>query len=78
MEFEWDPERAWANEDMHGVSFFEATEVFDDDHSSAVRDSDHSLGENRYLIFRVSKGGKHLVVSYTDVVIEFDSFQRGR
>jgi uncharacterized DUF497 family protein len=45
MEFEWDPEKARANEDKHGVSFFEATEVFDDDHSSAVREPDHSVGE---------------------------------
>ena len=66
MEFEWDPEKARANEDKHGVSFFEATEVFDDDHSSAVRDPDHSLDEDRYLIFGVSKGGTYLVVSYTE------------
>ena len=51
MEFEWDPVKARANEGEHGVSFFEACEVFDDDHSSAARDPDHSIDEDRYLIF---------------------------
>ena len=66
MNFEWDLAKADANENKHGVSFLEACEVFDDDHSSAVRDPDHSLDEDRYLIFGMSKGGKHLVVSYTE------------
>ena len=66
MDFECDPDKARANESKHGVSFFEACEVFDDDHSSTARDPDHSLDENRYLIFGMSKGGKHLVISYTE------------
>ena len=49
MDFEWDPAKARTNENKHGVSFFEACEVFADDHSSAVRDPDHALDENRYL-----------------------------
>jgi uncharacterized DUF497 family protein len=49
----------------HGVSFLEASEVFDDGHSSSVPDPDHSEDESRYLIFGVSKSGKYLVVSYT-------------
>jgi len=66
MDFEWDPEKARANESKHAVSFIEACEVFDDDHSSAVPDPDHSSDEDRYLIFGMSKAGKHLVVSYTE------------
>ena len=66
MDFEWDPEKARANESKHGISFLEACEVFDDDHSSIVLDPDHSTDENRYLIFGMAKGGKHLVVSYTE------------
>ena len=66
MDFEWDPEKARENLSKHGVSFLEASEVFDDDHSSTARDPDHSVNEDRYLIFGMSKGGKHLVVSYTD------------
>jgi uncharacterized DUF497 family protein len=43
-----------------------ASEVFDDDHSSSVRDPDHSISEERYLIFGISRQGKHLVVAYTE------------
>ncbi len=64
--FEWDPEKARDNEQKHGVDFLEASEVFDDDHSSCVQDPDHSVDEERYLIFGISKQGKHLVVSYTE------------
>jgi uncharacterized protein len=60
------PEKARENEQKHGVTFLEASEVFDDDHSSSVRDPDHSVDEERYLIFGISKQGKHLVVSYTE------------
>jgi hypothetical protein len=64
--FEWDPVKAEENEQKHEVTFLEASEVFDDDHSSTVRDPDHSVDEERYLIFGISKQGKHLVVSYTE------------
>ena len=64
--FEWDSEKARENEQKHQVTFTEATEVFDDDHSSAVSDPDHSLQEQRHLIFGISSQGKHLVVSYTE------------
>ena len=36
--FEWDAEKARENEQKHGVSFPEASEVFADDHSSSVSD----------------------------------------
>jgi len=64
--FEWDPEKARENEQKHGISFFEASEVFDDDHSSSVRDPDHSIDEARYLIFGMSRQGRYLVVSYAE------------
>jgi len=71
MDFEWNPEKAKLNESKHGVSFFEACEAFDDDHSSAVRDPDHSGDEERYLIFGLSKAGSYLVVSYTEHSVDF-------
>jgi hypothetical protein len=40
MDFEWDHEKAVANEGKHGVAFEEAVEVFADDYSSTVRDPD--------------------------------------
>ncbi len=66
MDFEWDPEKAGLNEQNHGVSFFEAREVFGDDLSLAVPDPDHSEGEARFLIFGQSIDGRHVVVSYTE------------
>ena len=64
--FEWDGEKARENEEKHSVGFLEASEVFDDDHSSTVPDPDHSVDEDRFLIFGVSKQGRYLVVSYTE------------
>jgi uncharacterized DUF497 family protein len=66
VQFEWDPEKANANETAHQVSFLEGSEVFDDDLSSTVPDPDHSASENRYLIFGCSRAGRHLVVSFTE------------
>ena len=70
--FEWDAEKARDNEQKHRVTFVEASEVFDDDLSSAVRDPDHSADEERYLIFGIDKQGKHLLCPILSVVIESD------
>ena len=66
MDFEWDPKKAAANEQKHGVTFQEATEVFADDYSSTVADPDHSAEEERSVIFGVTTIGRYLVVSFTD------------
>ncbi|MCK5524649.1 MAG: BrnT family toxin [Thiomargarita sp.] len=66
MNFEWDKTKARTNENKHGVSFIEASEVFDDEYSSSVHDPDHSYGEERYLLFGISLKGNPLVVSYTE------------
>lgn len=63
--FEWDAGKARDNEQKHGVSFLEASGVFGDDHASSVPDPDHSISEDRFLIFGLSERGSHLVVSYT-------------
>lgn len=66
MEFEWDPEKAAANQSKHGVSFGEATEVFGDKLSSTVADPDHSVGEERFVAFGRTQQGRHLVVGFTE------------
>jgi uncharacterized protein len=66
MDFEWDEEKAAANEVKHGVTFVEASEVFGDDHSSTVPDPDHSIDEARFLIFGKSTGQRYLVASFTE------------
>jgi uncharacterized DUF497 family protein len=64
--FEWDPGKSRENEQKHGVGFLEASEVFDDDHSSTVQDPDHAVDEYRFLVFGMSRRGAYLVVSYTE------------
>ncbi len=66
MDFEWDETKAGANIRKHGVTFWEATEVFGDELSSFVSDPDHSEGEDRFLLFGRSQEGRYLVVSFTE------------
>jgi uncharacterized DUF497 family protein len=54
------------NERKHGVTFEEAAEVFADDHSSTISDPDHSLDEERFVIFGRSRADKFLVVSFME------------
>ena len=66
MDFEWDPDKARSNERKHGVTFYEASEVFGDEQSLSVADPDSSEGELRMLIFGQTGASRHLVVSYTE------------
>ncbi|MFM9972837.1 MAG: BrnT family toxin [Burkholderiales bacterium] len=66
MDFEWDEDKAFANEQKHGVTFAEAAEVFGDQLSRSVPDPDHSRDEERFLIFGATAGGRNLVVSYSE------------
>jgi uncharacterized DUF497 family protein len=66
VDFEWDHQKAAANEQKHDVTFQEAVEVFADDYSSTVPEPDHSLGEARFVIFGRTVAGRFLVVSFTD------------
>jgi hypothetical protein len=66
MEFEWDSSKASSNEEKHGVSFEEAAEVFSDNLSSTVRDPDHSIEEDRFVIFGKTSSNRYLVVAFTD------------
>ena len=66
MEFEWDPKKAAANLTKHGVSFQEATTVFDNLLSVTVPDPDHSFEENRLIIVGESHRGRVLIVSHVE------------
>jgi uncharacterized DUF497 family protein len=68
MDFKWDEVKAHSNQKKHGVSFLEAAEVFSDEHASCTQDPDHSLNEERYLLFGVSMKGSYLVVSFTEIL----------
>jgi uncharacterized protein len=66
MEFEWDDDKAEANERKHGVSFPEAQTVFADLLALTGYDPDHSHDEDRYITMGTSLEGRLLVISHTD------------
>lgn len=66
MEFEWNLDKAVLNLEKHGVSFQEASTVFNDPLSVTFPDPNHSIGESRYVIIGVSRFGQLLVVAHTD------------
>jgi uncharacterized DUF497 family protein len=78
INFVWDELKAQGNQNKHGVSFLEATEVFADELSSCIDDPDHSYGEARYLLFGISSKGNPLVVSFTERLETIELFQHGR
>lgn len=66
MEFEWDSDKARANESKHGVAFPEAATVFGDPLAVTFDDPLHSADEDRYLTIGLSAAGRVLIVSHTD------------
>ena len=65
MEFEDDPAKAARNLKKHKVSFEEAASVFGDPMAYMFADPDHSIGEERWLMFGLSHMGRILAVIYT-------------
>jgi uncharacterized DUF497 family protein len=66
MKFEWDLKKAAANEQKHNVTFQEAATVFGDPLAITFTDPDHSVHEERYITFGMSRYNRLLVVSHTD------------
>jgi uncharacterized DUF497 family protein len=66
IDFEWDPDKALANESKHDISFVEAATAFGDPLSVSVFDPDHSHNEDRFLLLGESAFGTLIVVSHTD------------
>lgn len=66
MVFDWNEGKAQSNIAKHGVSFDEATSVFDDPLFLTFADPEHSQGERRFIIMGESARGRLLVVSYTE------------
>ena len=78
MRFEWDPAKAAANLEKHGVSFPEATTVFGDPFELMIPDPDHSVQEQRFLSLGLSAENRVLLVAYTERGVLFGSFTRGQ
>ena len=66
MRFEWDPRKAGENLRKHGVSFDEASSVFEDPLGITYPDPDQSDDEQRLVTFGYSSSSRLLVVSNTE------------
>ena len=64
-DFEWDPAKAKANCQKHGVVFEHAATVFQDPRAVSVFDDEHSNAEDRWVTLGISAGGGLLVVHHT-------------
>ena len=65
MEFDIDPVKAALNLKKHRVRFDEAASVFGDPLAYTFPDPDHSIGEDRWLMFGLSHRARVLTVVYT-------------
>jgi uncharacterized protein len=63
--FEWDPRKAAANVEKHGVTFEDAMTVFLDPAGLDGLDLAHSATEARCLRLRRAMDGRVLMVAYT-------------
>ena len=64
-EFEWDDDKARANEHKHGVSFDEAKTCFRDVFAIEAYDVDHSADEDRFIIMGRSDRNRVIVTAFT-------------
>jgi len=64
LNFEWDEAKAKLNINKHGVTFEEASTVFNDALSTTFPDPSHSFNENRYIILGMTLFSKLLVISH--------------
>ena len=65
MRFQYDPDKAAANLEKHGVSFADAEGVFQDPLAVTVEDPD-AEGEQRLVAVGLGSAGELLVVVYTE------------
>lgn len=64
--FEWDPKKNRSNIEKHGVSFEEASTVFQDTLSLTIDDPLHSIDEERLILIGMSQKNRILVVVHTE------------
>jgi uncharacterized protein len=66
MKFEWDPQKAAANARKHKVTFEAAQTVFYDDLAIQFFDTEHSAGEDRFLLLGMSSDARLLLVCHCE------------
>ena len=62
--FEWDPQKDLTNQKKHGVSFWEASTVFEDANALVISDPEHSVDEERFIILGLSLKANLLIVCH--------------
>jgi uncharacterized DUF497 family protein len=65
-EFEWDPVKARRNLKKHGVSFEEASTIFDDPLFISFLDEEHSEAEERQITIGMSNKTRLLMAAHTE------------
>ncbi len=70
MRFEWDPAKAAANAEKHGVQFTHAASVFLDPLAWTFPDPHHSIGEMRFITIGTALTGQVLVVAHIELAEE--------
>jgi len=68
VRFEWDRDKAAANLQKHGISFDEASTVFNDPLAFIFDDETHSVDEKREIIIGHSITDQLLLVCFTERV----------
>jgi uncharacterized protein len=66
VKFEWDASKAARNQEVHGVSFDDASAVFGDPLAGTIDGPLRSHAERRSVTVGVAPSGRLLVVSHTD------------
>lgn len=66
LRFEWDPAKAQVNLKKHGISFEEATSVFDDAHAAFQTDKAHSDDELREWIIGYSNRNRLILAVFVE------------
>jgi uncharacterized DUF497 family protein len=66
VQFEWDPQKAARNLQVHGVSFQDAASVFGDPLAGTIPDPAHSTEEPRFITIGMTPAQRLIVVVHTD------------
>ena len=73
--FEWDARKARVNLKKHKISFERACSIFRDPAALSIYDSEHSLGEDRWITLGLDSHGIMIVVVHTFQEISKESFK---
>ncbi|WP_062057482.1 BrnT family toxin [Cellvibrio sp. OA-2007] len=65
IHFEWDRNKAASNLRKHGVSFIEASEIFNDPLAIKLRDDEHSEQEERWVTIGQVRSMRIVVTVHT-------------